>query len=577
MPGHRKRLLKTSANATPLLAGSILSGFAAGVLMIGQSWLLAGVIADVFLIGKDIEGVTGHLVIILTLVLARAIVTAIGTTLAHNAAGSVKSSLRNLLMEKLLAMQPLALQGERSGEIAHTATEGVESIEAYIASYLPKLALAAAIPISILIVVFPVDILSGVILLVTGPLIPLFMWLIGSIAGDMSRKRYSQMSLMSAHFLDTLQGIKTLKMLNRSREQGVVIRKMAEKYRDLTLEVLRVAFLSALVLELAGTISTAFIAVQIGIRLLYGGLIFRHALFILILAPEFYLPLRALSVAWHASTTGTASAERIISFLDSAEPVVEQGMMEPPDVPVKVIYSNVSYHYPDNDDDAVTNLSFSLRKDTMTAIVGASGAGKSTIAHLLLGFIHPDAGSLIVDDHRLADYNPDAWRRRIAYIPQRPHLFAATVADNIRLGCERANDEAVERAAKMAHADEFIQRLPDSYRTVLGERGWNLSGGQRQRIALARAFLRDAPILLLDEPTANLDGDYERQLQDSIDALAVGRITLVIAHRLSTIRKADQIIVLDRGRIIETGTHQSLIETQGAYLALVGYSRGGVI
>lgn len=573
----RGRLIHSAPHARNTLLVSITAGGFAGILLVAQAYFIADIINKAFLQSAKIDSLTQSIIFVGFLILARAALTGVNTAFAGRAAGEVKSALRAKLTEKMIAFQPLDLAEERSGEIAHTLTEGVESLDAFIAGYLPKLALAALVPLAILSAVFPSDPISGAVLLFTGPLIPLFMILIGGLAGQMARRRYGMMSRMSAHFLDMLQGLTRLKLFNRSRDQVRMIRLVSEKYRDITLEVLRIAFLSAFVLELAGTISTAMIAVEIGIRLLYGRMLFQNALFILILAPEFYLPLRALSVSWHASTNGTAAAERIFTLLDQVNSLPPRGNVTAPLKIEMIGFNQVSYAYPQKDGDALKEITFTLEPGTITALVGPSGAGKSTIANLLLGFIAPDRGAITSGAENIFSFTRDSWLARIAYVPQKTYLFSGSVTDNIRLGRDQADCSAVIAAAQLAQADDFIRRLPEGYDTLLGERGLSLSGGQRQRIALARAFLKDTPILIFDEPTANIDADYEQKLQTAFERLLKGKTTLIIAHRLSTIRQADRIIVLDQGRIVESGSHDELLRSGSAYRRMLTLYQGGIL
>jgi len=439
-----------------------------------------------------------------------------------------------------------------------------------------------------LAVVFPLDLLSGVVLVLTAPMIPFFMVLIGSLANAQARRQWAQLSRMSAHFLDVLQGLTTLKVFGRSREQAQVIAQISDQFRDATMSVLRIAFLSALVLEMLATISTAIVAVEIGLRLLYGRIAFDQAFFVLILAPEYYLPLRMLGTRFHAGVSGVAAAGRIFQVLETppsltSSPVasaLQNGEVNSPAIWLRgegsqsgtgreVRFENVCYAYADGERPALNGVSFAIQPGQKTALVGPSGAGKSTVVQLLLRFIEPTAGQIVVGDLPLAHIPTDSWRAQIAWVPQLPYLFAGNVADNIRLARPEASLDDVIRAAQLAHADEFIRALPAGYNTPIGERGARLSGGQTQRIAIARAFLKDAPLLILDEATANLDPDTEVLIQDAIRALLHGRTALVVAHRLRTVMDADQIVVLDGGRVMEIGAHGDLLARDGLYRRLV--------
>jgi ATP-binding cassette subfamily C protein CydD len=414
-------------------------------------------------------------------------------------------------------------------------------------------------------------------------MIPFFMVLIGSLANAQSHTQWTQLSRMSAHFLDVLQGLTTLKIFGRSRDQAQEIARISAQFRDATMSVLRIAFLSALALEMLATISTAIIAVEIGLRLLYGRLAFEEAFFILILAPEYYGPLRLLGARFHAGTAGVSAAQRIFEVLSCQPAVFSEGaassapttegrkeaFSEYTSPPFAIHFEEVHYAYEAGERAALNGVSFTIQRGQKVALVGRSGAGKSTAAQLLLRFIEPAGGRITVNGDDLAAIPADVWLEQVAWVPQMPYLFAESAADNIRLARPDAPLEDVIHAAQQAHADTFIRALPDGYETWIGERGARLSGGQAQRIALARAFLKDAPFLIFDEATSNLDPETEAQIQAAIRALMRDRMVLIIAHRLSTVLDADQIVVLDAGYVAEVGTHDELSARAGTYHQLV--------
>ena len=591
-----RRLLRLTRSVRLWLGLTILLGVLGGILVVLQAGLLSGTIDRVFLGGASLADVTPLLLALAGIAGLRALTTWGGTVTGQQVAGRIKQELRERLFAHLLALGPAYTQAERSGELAHSLLEGVEALDAYFSQYLPQIALAALVPITYLIVVFPADPLSGVVLLVTAPLIPFFMILIGKAAEILTRRQWGVLSRMSAHFLDVLQGLTTLKLLGRSRKQIEVIGRISDSWRRTTLGVLRVAFLSALVLEMLATISTAVVAVEIGIRLLYGGLDFQRALFVLILAPEYYLPLRTLGTRFHAGMSGVAAAQRIFGILETGEaqlnrqdarsakekqrkntsmplvspsPFTERGPGgEVLPSRFDLVFEGVTYAYADGQRAALDGVSFTISTGEQIALVGPSGAGKSTIAALLLGFIAPQGGMITVGGVPLDTLDADAWRARVAWVPQRPYLFNASLIDNVRLGRPEATPDEVAWAARQAHADAFIRALPEGYATVIGERGARLSGGQAQRIALARAFLKDAPFLILDEATANLDAENEALVQAAIERLLERRSALVIAHRLRTVARADRILVLEGGRVVEAGPHADLVAAGGLYSRL---------
>jgi ATP-binding cassette subfamily C protein CydD len=433
--------------------------------------------------------------------------------------------------------------------------------------------LSALVPVTILVVVFPLDWLTGLVFVLTAPLIPLFMVLIARQAEKETDRQWRLLSRLSAHFLDVLQGLTTLKRFGRSIEQAGTIRRVSDQYAQATLRVLRIAFLSALVLEILATISTAIVAVQIGLRLMYARMAFVDALFILILAPEFYLPLRQLGASFHAGMDGISAAERIFSLLET--PAQAGGEGKAFSFEQGIEFKRVSYAYQEGERPSLEAVDFSLKPGQTTALVGVSGAGKTTIARLLLGFLHPDHGQILVGETPLDEIDLEAWRENISWVSQFPYLFHDTIEENIRLGKPEAGLDEVIAAARQTNSDSFIRGFPDGYQTVVGERGARLSGGQAQRIALARAFLKDAPLVVLDEPGASLDPESAELLQEALARILPGRTTLMIAHRLSTIRQADQIIVLDQGRVAQVGDHSSLLQVDGVYRRLVQAAAGG--
>lgn len=550
---------------------AILLSAASGLLLVAQAWALSQTVDRVFLRHQRLGDVAPLLAALSIVAVLRAAAMWGGEVTASQAAEHIKGNLRERLFAHLNALGPAYTRGERSGELVNTAIHGIEALDAYFSQYLPQLALAVLIPLGMLTIIFPLDFLSAIVLLITAPLIPFFMILIGSMADHLTRRQWTQLSRMSAHFLDVLQGLPTLKQFGRSRDQIAIIRRISEQFRDATMSVLRVAFLSALVLEMLATISTAIIAVEIGLRLLYGRMAFDEAFFILILAPEFYLPLRLLGTRFHAGIAGVAAAARIFDVLETPLP----GCAPPgpplavPKPPYTLHFDRVHYAYDGGARPALTGISFAIEAGQRVALVGPSGAGKSTVAQLLLRFLTPTGGLISVNGIDLCAFSPDDWRRQVAWVPQTPYLFADTIANNIRLARPDAPLADVIRAAEQARLDRFIETLPAGYDTPIGERGARLSGGQAQRIALARAFLKDAPVLILDEATANLDPVTESLIQDAMLALMQDRTTLIIAHRLRTVQNADRILVLDAGRVVQAGTHAELVAQPGLYRQLV--------
>jgi ATP-binding cassette subfamily C protein CydD len=552
-------------------------GVLGGVVLVPQAWFLAHAVNAVVLRHVLLAQVLPWLLPLPLIFALRFAVMRAAEQLAMRAATLVKEDVRSRLVRHLQALGPAYVQSRHSGELAVAAVDGIEALEPYYARYLPHMALVALVPLSILAFIFPQDWISGLVLLLTAPLIPLFMVLIGSGAERLNQRQWRKLARMSAYFLDALQGLTTLKLFNASRREVELIARISEDYRRSTMSVLRLAFLSALVLEFFATVSIAVVAVLIGFRLLRADMGFEAGFFILLLAPEFYLPLRALGGHYHARMEAIGAAERIVEVLDVPLPQTVQARARPLlGRALEIRFEDVHYAY-EPGREALRGASFDLAAERVTALVGPSGAGKTTVLNVLLGFVRAQRGRVLVGGHDLTQLDPDYWLRQVAWLPQRVHLFRGTILDNIRMADASVGFEAVRAAARRAHADEFIERLPQGYDTPVGERGQNLSGGQVQRLALARAFLKDAPVVLMDEATASLDPGTEALITQAIARLAKARTVLVIAHRLRTVRGADCILVMDSGRVVEHGTHDILVRGDTRYERMVRTHEGTLI
>jgi thiol reductant ABC exporter CydD subunit len=546
------RLLRYARGTRTFLAATIGLGAAVAVLAIAQAVLLADLLSRAFQGGA---APAGPLVLLGAVVLARAAVVWAQEAVAGRASAAVKSTLRRRLLDHAVRLGPRWLGGERSGALATLATRGVDALDAYFSRYLPRLVLAVIVPLAVVVQVFTADWLSALTIALTLPLIPVFMILIGLYTQARTDRQWRLLALLSGHFLDVVAGLPTLKVFGRARAQAAAVRRITGEYRRATMSTLRVAFLSSLTLELLATLSVALVAVSIGLRLVEGALDLRTALLVLILAPEAYLPLRQVGAEFHASAEGLTAAEHVFRVLE--EPLPPPGVQPLPraGAPCQgeplcrggalIQVESVTVRYPGRSGPALAGQSLTLAPGEVVALAGPSGSGKSTLVSVLLGFVRPDEGRVLVGGVDLADLDPEAWRQHVAWVPQRPYLFAGTIAENIRLGAPGASDEAVRRAARLAHAEQFIDALPAGFATRLGDSGDGLSAGQRQRTALARAFLRDAPVLVLDEPTSNLDGESEAAVLDAVRRVAVGRTVLLVAHRPALLQLADRVVLLN--------------------------------
>ena len=532
--------------------------------------LLSEVVSRIFLGGQSLGRVEELILFLLGAVVVRAGLVWVREVVSQRGAILIKTELRERFFARLMKLGPAFTKNERTGELVSTAVEGVERLDAYFGRYLPQVALSALVPLSIFLYLMPVDWISGLLLLGTAPVVPILMIAVGKHAETHIQRQWRSLSRMSAYFLDTLQGLTTLKVFGLSASEGETVANVGERFRKKTLKVLRYAFVSGLVLEFTVSIAIAVVAVELGIRLLRGDIAFQPAFLVLLLAPEFYRPLRDLGVSRHAGMEGKAAAERIFEVLNTAAP--SDASSSDAKVPVgslDIELSRVSFTYPDAPRPALSGVSLTLPAGTTTALVGRSGAGKSTLVNLLLRFMESESGEIRANGVGISELAVEGWRERVALVPQRPYLFYGSVFENIRLARPEAGREEVERAAELAGAAGFIRRLPEGYETGIGERGARLSGGEAQRIAIARAFLKDAPLLILDEPTSSLDPESEKVVRRAVERLAEGRTTLIIAHRLNTIHDADRIAVLDAGRVEAVGTHAELVESNKLYAALV--------
>jgi ATP-binding cassette, subfamily C, bacterial CydD len=561
------RLLRHAGAARGYLIVTVVLGLVTTGLVLAQAGLLAHALASPAT-GVGVAALGGTLALLGVVLAGRAAAVYGGEIAALRAAAAVKSQLRRKLTAHVLRLGPAWLSGQRPGEVATLSTKGLDGLDPYFARFLPQLVLAVLVPIAVLARVAVADWISALVIAVTLPLIPVFAVLIGLQTRAKTERQWRLLARLGGHFLDVVEGLPTLKLFGRADAQTEVISEVTDAYRSATMSTLRVAFLSALVLELSAALATALVAVEVGLRLLAGHMSYQTALLVLLLTPEAYLPLRAVGTQFHASMDGVTAAGRACEILDTPLPAAAApaaphrlgaGAPAGADLTRDTIFLNgLTLAYPTRQIPALDQVSLVIQPGDRITLTGPSGAGKSSLLALLLRFAEPTAGRIEIGSPGtdLAALDVAAWRRQIAWVPQHPHLFDGSVASNIAVGQPDAPAEDIARAASAAGAAEFIDDLPAGYDTQLGERGTRLSAGQRQRIALARAFLRDAPLLLLDEPTAHLDPITARMIGETLGQLMAGRTVLLVTHALAGAVPAagsGRVIRLDQGRLVTGG------------------------
>jgi thiol reductant ABC exporter CydD subunit len=547
--GIDPRLLRHARAARRFIGLSAGLGFAEALLIVAQAWLIAHLVAEAF-IGKrgvgDLEGALGAL---LGVVLARAALAWVAELSAVRASSRAKSELRGALLARGAEMAARRDEEVATGEIAILASRGIDALDAYFSQYLPHLLLAVIAPATILIAIFADDWISGLIVALTLPLIPVFMALVGALTGERVERQLGTLERLAGHFLDVVEGLTTLKIFGRGRAQLDLISRASELYRSSTVETLRVTFLSSLTLELVATVSVAMVAVAIGIRLKGADMALEAGLFALVLAPEAYLPLRRLAASFHASAEGLAAAERAFEVIDAPARPGSRSLAAPHLAGAPVALDDVTVTYPGRAEPALVRVSLELQPREVVGVTGPSGCGKSTLLAVLLGLLSPDEGSVRVGGIEIEELDPASWHEQIAWVPQRPHVFRGSLADNVRLGRPDAGPAEVRAALERSGLLGMVGELPDGLDTPVGEGGRGLSAGERRRLALARAIVRDAPLVLLDEPTAGLDLATERDVVEGLRDAVRGRTALIVTHRAAPLAICDRVVSVEREAI----------------------------
>jgi ATP-binding cassette, subfamily C, bacterial CydD len=560
---HR-RLFQLAKDVRGFLPGVALLSFLITIVVIFQMYFLSLIITEVFMTA---EFNNQHwLYLLLLCIILRSLLLWIRERFAQQQAVRIKSSMRKGLLDDILNLGTSFTHTGKTGAIIASVSEGIEKLDDYFTRYIPSVIHIIILPAVIILFTFYFDWPSGLIMLITGPLILFFMALIGIQAKKLTQKQWHAMSRLSSHFLDVLQGLKTLKIFGMSRRESGHVYDSSNRFRIVTMEVLKVAFLSGMVLELAASISIAMVAVQVGIRLIEGMMVFQTGLFVLLLAPEFYLPFRTLGLHHHAGMEGSAAASDIFNI--TGKIIRNDTNRNKPFISgkeISIVCENIHYTYPETRQHVLKGLQCHIQPGTLTAVVGPTGTGKTTFAHLLLGYLQPDSGRFLINNMPMNEMDMDQWQQNVAYVPQHPHFFNGSLLDNLLLANPSASTKQVEEAAIEAGAHHFISHLPNGYHTMLTDNAARLSGGEQQRLAIARALLKNAPLLILDEPTSNLDPESEQLVSEATSRIVEGRTTLVIAHRLKTVKNAHNILVFSNGIVAESGKHSELIRKDGIY------------
>ena len=538
--------------------------------IVGQAWFFGTLINNFIFSENTLHDERYSIIYLGIAIIVRLLAHYIQESVANRLGSAVKATFRERALEHMFKLG--VQHKERHGDVIHMLTDGLEQVDAYVARYIPQILYAIMIPLIMGIAIVDTLPIIGIILIITVPLIPFFMILIGKQADRLNKEQWERMSFLSGHFLDVLQGITTLKLFGRAKDQIKVIGRLSEEFKDSTLRVLRVAFLSALVLELVSTISTALIAVYLGLTLLDGEISFFSAFFILLLAPEFYTPFRQLGAAFHTGMAGKTSILKYEEFMNRQPSLPIGGQSQLKGKVQAIEIKDLTFTYEDSEN-GVQHISLVAKRNFPIMLVGESGAGKSTIAHIIGGFLTAPKGSVTIDGLDLCDIDIEWWRQQITYVSQHPHIMKGTLREVLSFGMDVSDKEILD-ACKEVQLLDVISRHADGLDAVIGEGGLGLSGGERQRVALARAFLRKGQVLILDEVTAHLDVKTESIISTAIQQLMKDKIVIIIGHRLQTMHWASKLYVLKQGVIIQQGSYEELVAVDGYFKELVASGLG---
>ena len=561
-----KALMKEARKNRRLFVLSILFSLGSAGCILLETWCLAKIVNGMFMEASGKEALLPLFLITFLILLLRVVMDGCEDICSLRLSVAIRNSIRMRVVEKMGTLSPLQLDQLQKGKMLNLLYEGVDHLEVYFSSYLPQVYKAAFIPILFLAVVFPKDVLSTVIMLVTLPLIPLFMILIGKWTQRESVRQWVLLTRFAGFLQDILQGMLTLKSLGRSKQQGVKISEITQAYRKATFQVQKWAFISSLALELVATISIAMIAVGLGLRLCEGTLSFLIGFYILLLAPEYYQPLRTLGQYFHAGINAQEASRSIFEFLEDETWVATAGDYDDEEIH-EIKFDHVSFRYPGGSDDAIEDVSFSVHQGESIAFIGDSGSGKTTLMMLALGFLTPTEGSIYVNKIPIEQWSRVAYQEKLSAVLQKPYIFQGTVLENIAFKTELTACEA-QKAQKLADTtglSHLLRTTSAGTGTVIGQGRQQLSGGQTALLLVSRALYRDSSVIFLDEMTDNLDLESERSLTEALDGLLYGRMAWIIAHRLQTLQKVDSIYALQKGRIVAHGTYAEIMKNEAVF------------
>ncbi|GGM24074.1 cysteine ABC transporter ATP-binding protein [Paraliobacillus quinghaiensis] len=549
-----------------------------GLAIIVQAFAITSIVDGVFVQKNSFSAIVPWLIILAIVLLIRAVSDYMSKRIGVLIASDVKGDVRKNLLNKY-ARHPVALAEKgQTGKKVGMLLDGVDEMDSFYSQFIPQVMQSTFVPLLTMIVIFTQHINSGIILLITAPFIPIFMIVIGIQTQKKSEEKLEKLASFSGTFLDTLQGLVTLKLFGQTKKQKDEIEKSSLGFRDTTMDILKIAFTQSFMLEVISMLSIGIVALEIAFQLvLYNNISFFTAFVVLVLVPEFFTALKELGTTFHNGRSSMGAAKKVLEEFDEEERAPQWGkeVLGEQDIIPTIHLDQVSYRYPDSDFQ-LQDIEATFLPKQRIAIVGASGAGKSTLLHLLAGMITPEHGAIKINQKNLVNFTEESWLNQLSYISQQPYIFSGTIGENIAIGTNQAVDKkAIQEAAELAGIAPLIETLEKKYDTPIGEAGRGLSSGEMQRISIARAFLKNPNIILLDEPTRGLDLATEKILQESIEKLAKTATVITVAHRLHTIKTADQILFLENGQLKAVGTHDSLLDSLDAYRKMVTIQQGG--